>query len=344
MLKTMLSLLCLFANLSATLTQEFLFKNPPFPSCHASTLAQTLSGKLLCAYFAGSEEGAKDVAIYLSTQTEKGWSEPRLIASNPEAPCWNPVLFTLPSGEILLFYKVGPQPNNWSGVMRRSQDEGLTWSEETPLPAGIIGPAKNKPLLLSDGTLLCGSSTETWQRWGCYIDITPDLGKSWSKSEPINLKDNLFGLIQPTLFFSPRGELRLLARSKRNGFICTATSYDKGKSWTQATPTNLPNPNSGIDAVQLRNGEILLVYNHTPKKRTPLNIALSKDGGLTWEPLLALEEGLGEFSYPSVIQTADGYVHITYTFNRTQIKHVVLEPMHFERSKNAVPYETELDS
>ena len=307
--------------LSAEIIQEFLFENAPFTSCHASTLVQTRSGKLLCAYFAGSEEGEKDVGIWLSVKTASGWSAPRLIAKDPEAPCWNPVLFALPSGDILLFYKVGPHPSCWSAVMKRSQDEGESWSSSDDLPAGVIGPVKNKPLLLEDGTLLCASSVESWRRWGCWIDITSDEGASWSKSGPINLKDHLYGIIQPTLFFTPEGKLRLLARSNKIGRICTATSNDHGKTWTEAIPIDLPNPNAAIDALQLQDGRILLVYNHSADERTPLNVALSEDGGLHWRPFLTLEDAPGEYSYPSVIQTKDHWIHIAYTFNRKAIKH-----------------------
>ncbi len=320
-----LLLLALASTLSAEMVEEFVFENPPFAFCHASTLMQTDSGNLLCAYFAGSGEGEKDVGIWLSVRSEKEWSAPCLIAQEPEAPCWNPVLFTLPSGEILLFYKVGPHPTCWSGVIRRSHDEGESWSAPESLPAGVIGPVKNRPLLLGDGTLLCGSSIETWRRWGCWIDITSDGGTSWSKSSPINLKGSLFGIIQPALFFTPEGQLRLLARSHNTGFICMASSNDHGKTWTEAIPTDLPNPNSAIDAIQLQNQQILLAYNHSSEERTPLNLALSADGGLHFRPLLTLENSPGEYSYPSLIQTKDGKVHISYTFNRTSIKHVVVD-------------------
>jgi predicted neuraminidase len=319
--------LCLFSSLSAEILEEFVFENPPFASCHASTIAETASGKLLCAYFAGSKEGAKDVGIWLSVRTAEGWSPPRLIANDCDVPCWNPVLFTLPSGEILLFYKIGLSPTSWSGAIKRSLDEGVSWSSIESLPAGIIGPVKNKPLLLKNGTMLCGSSIETWRRWGCWIDITKDQGKTWSKSTPINLKENVMGIIQPTLFFDQKGKLHLLARSYDLGSICSAISEDAGKTWTEAIPTNLPNPNSAIDAVQLHHGQILLVYNHSYTERTPLNIALSDDGGAHWRSSLVLENAAGEYSYPSVIQTKDNRVHITYTFNRTHIKHVVLDQL-----------------
>ncbi len=321
-----LCFLLLWSSLSAEMVQEILFEKAPFASCHASTITQTQSGKLLCAYFGGSEEGEKDVGIWLSEKTSSGWSTPRLIAEDPETPCWNPVLFTLPSGEVLLFYKVGPHPACWSAVMKRSHDEGKSWSSKEDLPAGIVGPVKNKPLLLEDGTLLCGSSIESWRRWGCWIDSTSDGGLSWNKSQPINLKDHLYGIIQPTLFFTPEGKLRLLARSRGIDSICIATSEDLGKTWSEAIPIDLPNPNAAIDAVHLHDGRILLVYNHSVDQRTPLNVALSEDGGDHWRIFLTLEEAPGEYSYPSIIQTDDRRIHITYTYNRTTIKYVSFDP------------------
>lgn len=329
-MKILFALCFFFSSLSAEILEEFIFEDPPFVSCHASTITETSSGKLLCAYFAGSEEGAKDVGIWLSVRTKEGWSDPQLIAKDSEVACWNPVLFTMPSGEILLFYKVGPHPSCWSGVLKRSHDEGKHWTKEELLPAGILGPVKNKPLLLKDGTLLCGSSIETWQRWGCWIDFTSDRGKTWDKSAPINLKKDFFGIIQPCLFFGSPGEIRLLARSYKTRAICTATSKDEGRTWTTAIPIDLPNPNAGIDAVCLDEGPVVLVYNHSSTERTPLNLAFSKDGGKHWHPSLVLEDAPGEYSYPSVIQTRDHQIHITYTYNRTCIKHVTINSFLFD--------------
>lgn len=324
--------LCLFALISAQasiLKEEFLFRNPPFASCHASTIASTASGQLICAWFAGTEEGANDVAIWSSTLEKGKWSQPKKIAETKNVPCWNPVLFALPSKELLLFYKAGKNPQQWSGLLKRSYDDGISWSEAEALPAGILGPVKNKPLLLEDGTLLCGSSIESWMRWGCWVDITLDGGYTWEKSTPINDPSQLFGIIQPTLFFTQQQTIRLLARSHQIGFICASDSLDGGKTWSAARATTLPNPNSAIDAVNLADGRILLVYNHSKTERYPLNIALSEDGGESWKGQLTLEEKPGEYSYPSVIQTEDGKVHITYTWNRKNIKHVVLDPQNF---------------
>jgi alpha-L-rhamnosidase len=91
------------------------------------------------------------------------------------------------------------------------------------------------------------------------------------------------------------------------------------------TLTELPNPSAGTDAVTVKDGRHLLVYNPTPKGRTPLSVAISRDGK-TWDTAHVLESGPGEYSYPAVIQTADGLVHITYTWRRERIRHVVLDP------------------
>jgi predicted neuraminidase len=308
------------------LKEEFVFTSPPFASCHASTLTQADSEALLCAWFAGTAEGASDVEIWLASLIGDAWEKPRKITAENTA-CWNPVLFTLPSKEILLFYKVGGNPQQWSGLLKRSFDEGKRWTEAENLPAGVIGPTKNSPLLLSDGiTLLCGSSVESWMRWGCWIDITKDDGRSWNKSSPINVDGQLFGIIQPALFFTKQGTVKLLARSHQIGSICSAESHDAGKTWEAAQPISLPNPNSAIDAINLTDGRILLVYNHSQEHRCPLNVALSNDDGQTWEMTLTLEKLPGEYSYPSTLQAKDGKIHITYTWNRTRIKHVVLDP------------------
>lgn len=325
-MKKVFSFILLFISslYSSVILEEFVFVHPPFASCHASTLTETQEGKILCSWFAGSKEGAKDVKIWLAKRERKKWSLPIVVAKEGR-PCWNPVLYTMPSGDILLFYKAGSHPQVWSGFVKRSIDGGSTWSTSLGLPAGVIGPAKNRPLLLDNGTLLCGSSEESWRRWGCWIDITSDMGSTWRKSSPINVDTQLFGIIQPALVFS-KDKIKLFARSHQIGYICTAESSDKGLTWSSATCTSLPNPNSAIDAINLSDGRILLVYNHSKENRYPLNIALSDDGGKTWDMKLVLETEPGEYSYPCVVQTKDKLIHISYTWNRKKIKYVVLDP------------------
>jgi len=122
----------------------------------------------------------------------------------------------------------------------------------------------------------------------------------------------------------------MLMRSTREiGKICQSSSDDGGITWTPAQATSLPNPNSGIDAVKLEDGRVILVYNHTESGRSPLNLAVSDDDGEHWSPPYVLEDQPGEFSYPAVIQSANGKLHITYTWNRVRIKHLMLDPASF---------------
>ena len=208
-----------------------------------------------------------------------------------------------------------------------STDGGQTWSKPRRLPAGIAGPIKNKPVQLAGGDLLCPSSTEP-DGWQVHFERTSDLGQTWSVTGPVNDPKEI-GAIQPGILFHPGGKLQAVGRT-RQGKIFEIWSDDAGLTWGKMTLTALPNPNSGIDAVTLRDGRQLLVYNHTPKGRSPLNAALSSDGK-QWEAALVLEnEPRQEFSYPAVIQTSDGLVHVTYTWKRQRIKHAVLDPSHFK--------------
>lgn len=310
---------------SAVGESEFLFENAPFASCHASTLAETSDG-LVAAWFGGTREGAPDVGIWVARQDARGWSAPIEVATGVEGssrnPCWNPVLFQPTSEPLLLFYKVGPSPKSWWGMLITSRDGGRTWSSPRRLPDGILGPIKNKPVELDEGTILSPSSTED-AGWRVHVERSTDGGQTWSSSGPLNDGKEL-SLIQPTLLSHARGPVQMLCRS-RQGKIAESWSADHGQTWSAFRLIDLPNPNSGIDAVSLSDGRSLLVYNHTTSGRSPLNVALSKDGK-TWKTVLTLEQERGEFSYPAVIQTRDGMVHITYTWKRQRIRHIVVDP------------------
>lgn len=305
---------------------EFIFEKAPFASCHASTIAETPNG-LVAAWFGGSAEGRPDVGIWLSRFDGRAWSAPVEVAagSGPageRVPCWNPVLYQAPRGPLKLFFKAGPSPSRWWGLLTASGDSGLTWAPPRRLPDGILGPVKNKPVSLPDGRLLCPSSTEDGG-WRVHIEWTPDFGLTWTKTGPLNAPKE-FDAIQPAALLYSGGRIQLLCRS-RQGRITVCWSLDRGKTWQRMRATALPNPNSGIDAVTLRDGRQVLVYNPSTSGRTPLAVADSTNGR-EWKTAAVLESGPGEFSYPAVIQTADGLVHVTYTWRRERIKHVVLDP------------------
>ena len=314
----------------AIVQKEFIFETAPFRSCHASTIVETGEG-LLAAWFGGDREGAENVNIWLSRYEDGRWSAPTAVATGEQAdgrryPCWNPVLFRPRDGKVYLFYKVGPSPSQWWGMVQESVDGGRTWQPAVRLPDGFLGPIKNKPLELEDGTWICPSSTETPERpsrWRIHFEITRDHGQSWTKVSPPDGAE-ILDAIQPSILRVAQNKLIAIGRSRQGRIFWTA-SYDGGNTWTPVQRTVVPNPNSGIDAVTLADGRQLLVYNPTTRGRSPLSVALSQDG-VDWKEVLTLEDEPEEFSYPAVIQTRDGLVHITYTWKRERIRHVVLDP------------------
>lgn len=306
---------------------EFIFEEAPFASCHASTIVEAGPSEFLAAWFGGTEEGAKDVAIWMSRSTPNGWTKPEKVADEPGVPCWNPVLFRERSGKVLLYYKAGTSPQTWSGFYRTSRDAGKTWEPPLAMPAGLLGPIKNKPIQLKSGRIVAGTSVESYRAWSAWVETSDDSGTTWQRFGPIVVPGENYGIIQPTIFETSDGSLRMLTRAtQRIGQICTATSKDAGLTWTGAAPTDLPNPNSGIDAVRLADGRVVLCHNPTHTGRTPLVLSVSKDDGVTWRVGPTLEMESGEYSYPAIIQAASGEVHVTYTWKRTRVRHWVLEP------------------
>lgn len=316
-----------------TVEQMLVVENPLFKQCHASTLVELSSGKVLLAWFGGTGEGNSDVVIWISALEKTGWSKPAEIANgvvndSTRYPTWNPVLFQEKNGKLFLFYKVGPNPRDWWGMVKTSDDDGKTWNTPERLPRGFLGPIKNKPLQLTDGTILSPSSTETDSRWRAHIERSTDGGANWIHI-PIDTA-SAYDVIQPSIIHFADGRLQVLCRSKQ-GSVMQSSSYDKGKTWSKLIPTSLINPNAGTDAITLQDGTQLIVYNpDVPGRdwwngRSKLRVAVSKDG-TTWTDVLVLENGTEEeFSYPAVIQTRDGRIHISYTFNRKNIKYVVIE-------------------
>jgi len=317
------------------LVDEFIFDTASFPQSHASTIAETPDG-LIAAWFGGTKEGNKDVCIWTSKRIKNKWTAPEKVADGVmndtlRYACYNPVLYYAANKELLLFYKIGPNVAGWSGWMMRSKDNGKTWRKREALPDGFLGPIKNKPVMVN-GVLLCPSSTEK-TGWKAHIEYTTDYGKTWSKSAEIN-DNKIIEAIQPSILQYKDGRLQILCRS-RNTTLNESWSNDMGKTWSAMKASALPNNNSGTDAVTLKDGRQLLVYNHLlpdsswvkgKGPRTPLNVAISKDGK-KWYAALVLEDSpISQYSYPSVIQSKDGMVHIVYTWRREKIKYVKVDP------------------
>lgn len=312
---------------------EFIFTAAPFASCHASTIVELRNGNLMAAWFGGTAESRPDVAIWGSCFSGGPWSVPVELAREPKIATYNPVLFYAKNGYLWLYYKFGPGPSGWTAARRWSADDGKNWSAVEHLPAGLYGPIRAKPLVLADGTIVSGTSVESYRSWACWVERSTDGGKTWSRFGPITVpRDSARsgmesgtapdGIIQPSIVQLRGKRLKLYARSTASiGRICVADSSDSGVTWSQARPIELPNPDSGIDAVALHDGRVVLIYNHSDKERTPLNLAVSKDGE-HFQGFWTLEDQPGEYSYPAMIQGSNGDLLITYTWNRKRIRFV----------------------
>lgn len=367
---------------------EFLYEKAEFPSCHACTIAELTNGDLLAAYFGGSYESCPDVCIYTQRKRlikrdakhgnvyETKWSAPVKVADgimsdSLRKACYNPVLFQIPDGDLLLHYKIGKDVRDWTGYQMRSTDNGYTWSSQRdsiPAVAGVcpdslLGAIKNQPIFLpkgfrcKNGTVLTTSriiaptSKETAfaskvkpGQWRCYMEISEDDGRSWTITPQVPQNNNLFRTIQPTVLIHRDGRLQLLARTappkhpaqKENALVATSWSDDGGLTWSEMEfVKDLPNNNSGIDAVTLPDGSFAIIYNpfgcvdwkkkteadRNKPLRNPLWVATSSDG-IHWTPQLSLESSpISQYSYPSMIVGSDGTLHCIYTWRRQRVKY-----------------------
>lgn len=379
---------------SAIISDEFLYEKASFPECHGATIVEMKNGDLVASFFGGTKERNPDCCIWVCRKPKgaKEWTAPQLAADgvfslkDPQAAlagidstctpvkdakgkliarrkaCWNPVLFQVPGGDLILFYKIGLKVSDWTGWLVRSRDGGKTWSKREPLPKGFLGPIKNKPEYIN-GRIICPSSTEGSNGWRVHFEISDDKGKTWKMVGPldaelsvptqnrkkggINTDDQEGGeaikgegekpiyAIQPSILKHKDGRLQVLCRT-RNAQMATAWSSDNGDTWSKVTLLDVPNNNSGTDAVTMKDGRHVLIYNNfstlpgTPKgPRTPLCIGVSEDG-ISWKPVLTLEDSpISQYSYPSIIQGKDGKLHAVYTWRRQRIKYAEIDPAKF---------------
>ncbi len=314
---------------------EFIEPAPQQPEVHASTLVETASGVLVAAWFAGSKEGNDDVTIWSARRTPQGWSAAREIARGVAAdgtplPCYNPVLFRGAAGRITLVYSVGREGAPWTPLMRWSGDDGATWSAPAPLPSGMRGPDRNRPITLASGELM-HPSTSSGRK--VHVELSASDLSAWRR-QPVVADPNRLEAIQPTLLDHGGGRVQMLCRTYARD-LATAWSSDGGRTWTPLAALEVTLANSAIDATRLRDGRFLLVYNPSARaadrkqwgERVPLSVAVSTDG-VNWRRALDLETARirDGYAYPCVLQTADGQVHLTYTWGRKRIRHVVLDP------------------
>jgi predicted neuraminidase len=308
---------------------ELVFEKIPFAAAHhCSTICEAANGDLLCLWYGGSYESADDQVLFLARRApkDKSWSEPRVLMQNAAQPPGNGVIFRGDGDKLWIVWcrMEGTRPmrrgSGWDRcrlMQRTSTDHGATWSDDKPLFEETLWCVpRNPPIRLSTGSLLLpveGLLNDT--DGSHFLTLAPN-STSWHRA---GFTD---GGSQPAVI--QRNDGSLLALLRHSQFIRQIESRDDGQTWTTAEPTGLKNPNAGISMTRLANGHLVLVFNDSQTSRTPLSMARSLDEGKTWEKPLQLESNPGEYSYPCVIQSADGRIHISYTYRRYAIKHVAL--------------------
>lgn len=313
------------------------------PSVHGSSVCALPSGELVAIWYGGEREGASDVAIYVARRSPGplgAWGPAEKLLDPHDAETdtgrnvrklGNAVLFPDPEGRLWLVY-VSVSVGGWSGSLlnvKRSDDGGRTWMPSQRL---TLSPFLNfstlvrtKPFFTSDGWIGLPVYHEFVAKYAQILWLEPGqtepAGRFHLRRVPVGAN-----LLQPAVVpLDERHAVMLLRDSSADRTLHVAHSTDAGWSWTKPTPTVLPNPDSGIDAIRLHDGRVVLAYNDGREDRRCLRLAISGDDGETWVPGTILEEAIeGEFSYPSLVQDAQGFVHVTYTWQRRRIKHVQL--------------------
>jgi len=307
---------------------EMLFdKVAKFPSCHASFIIELPNKDLFVVWYAGTRESAKDVAILGSRLIygKSDWTKPEIVADTPNYSEGNPVLFVDKNKRLILYYMT-MYGRGWTTCKIKSKistDNGYTWSEEQIFRDELGWMVRNHLLVLNNGDIIFPMYDE--MAWSSVFMYSNDNLKSWKKT---SILKSTPGNIQPTTVQLKNGNLLSLMRTGRvrnkKNYLWKSISFNNGRDWTEPQPTVIPNPNAAVDMVMLDNGNIVLAYNDSFNRRTPLNLTLSEDEGKTWKYSRAVETDEGEFSYPSITQTKDGKIHLTYTYRRIRIKHVVV--------------------
>lgn len=287
------------------------------PACHSATIEELENQVLFAVWYAGSYEGARDTVLMSSRYRAGAWERSQVLLSMPGLPLGNPVLDRIGSELVLYFVILYGDWWTESRVARIvSKDNGYTWSQPTLVHEQKGLMLRTKPLHLGNGTILLPVYDEI--NWSPLILRSTDAGQTWGLYGDTTARGKC---IQPTLLELPDNSVLMLTRSNR-GKIFMSRSFNGGQSWTASQPTDLNNPNSGIDAVIDNLGRLILSYNPQEQGRTRLALSSSTDWGQTWGQPRIVIEGPGEYSYPTIMQGSTGRYHLVFTRNREAIHHI----------------------
>jgi protein tyrosine phosphatase len=304
----------------------------PFAESFDSTIEEAAPGIFLAVWVARVGFVSKKLELCGSFCANSVWEKPHVIVKASNQPYSSPVLLKMPSGELLLFFHEGQ-----SCFLMRSKDGGKNWSEKEALK--IFGP-KKKPILLADSTIVCASVNEAAHPSECWIEKSFDGGKNWVKKVPLITSNGAFGIQDCSFFIDSAAVISLLfnvrvQHGRKN--LYRATSVDGGDWWERGVKTDLETPYNTFASLGLPCGRVLAVCNPRNYGASCLSLMVSNDNGNKWKRIWNLEQGLLDcerYSNPSLILGSDGYVHITYSWQDTRIKHVVLKIKSLEAQNN----------
>ncbi len=287
------------------------------PFAHCATLTDLGAAGLMTVWMGGMFETAPDVCL-LASELRPGaerWTPPRIVARVDGCSMGQPVLLQRPDGELWFFYVVlyGIDWRSAIPFLKKSSDGGQTWGEPQKLfdyPGLML---RSRPLVLGDRILVPAYDENTWQS---RMILSDDSGRSWRLTAPMQSPD---GNIHPNVIAIGGTLVCYLRTGGKGGVIWRSESHDGGESWSELTPTALLNPNSGIDLLRLQDERLALAFNNSSTHRTPLHVALTGGSGEDWRWIQVIEDAYHEISYPTLAQTADGVLHLVYTYRRETI-------------------------
>ncbi|MDZ4857694.1 MAG: sialidase family protein [Candidatus Hydrogenedentes bacterium] len=301
---------------------------------HPASITELANGDLYIAYYGGADEYATDTAVYGSRQ-KKGdtlWTMPEVIADTPDHGDGNPVIWQAPDGLVWLFYN-NIYGTTWSDgrvLAKISKDGAMTWSDSIVINFERGSMVRGQPIVLNSGEYLLplyhetGGDTEmTASDTMSYFMRYNPKDKTWTESSRIksangNLQAQVVQIDDNYLIAYIRRGGNFLPTE--HGYAIRSESRDGGHTWSEGVDTPFKNPNSALDFIKLKSGNLLMVYNDNMNERTPLTIAISTDNDKTWAHSRNILGGDNTFAYPYAIQRSDGKICIIYTTNaRTTI-------------------------
>jgi hypothetical protein len=329
------------------------------PAAHAAKAVETPDGSLLLCWYCGSYEGAEDEKLAAAWRSKAGKWEPGYVLIDRfdvDGQAWIPEIghpIVFPDGHIEVFYICYTMEH----FAMRGEPPRQRWVRQLEgtrtFRAPVVGRTAGEPQLLMDTPCLLVYAGATWLRggrmilpfctefgvsnpgvWHTHFLLSDDQGKSFRLVADLHEPP---GCLEPVVAQLPDGKLICHMRygATGGGHIWHSQSDDDGETWQPVSQTNLRSPHSGTDLAASQSGRLVIAYNDSYYLRTPLCVGISDDEGKTWRVRDVIGEA-GEYSYPDLLQTADGQWHLFFTNQRTHISHASFDEAWLEGGRKVI--------